>query len=183
MLDVNLTKLTNKNSYNFVTDYYRTVEVISDEDVEIYAGPALTYNKVIFKKENEDGTITEISKYSKGDIITQVYDKRGDFYSLTPNCDIGDSLGLWINAKQVKVIDNDETYMDGYACFYKTIGFTEENAEEGEEKIKVVKSDDLTFEYKIKNYYVSTALNNTIFCIVKKLEYMFETSILMTFGT
>ena len=163
MLDVHKDHLV---SQGFTTDYYRTVKVI--KDCEVFTGPGSEYKQV-----------PDVS-YKVGDIITEVYDKQANFYSLTKACTKGIG-GKWISEDCVEPVDNAEIYMDGFACFYKTIGFTEETVEE--EKIKKVKEADLNFEYRIKNYYVPTALNNTIFCIVKKADYTFETSISMTFGT
>ena len=76
----------------------------------------------------------------------------------------------------------------GYTCYYKTIGSEtvaitddpETEAVESGEKI-TAKTSDLTFTYKIKDYYLSTSSRNEIFCKIIKDEYTFETSILFAF--
>ena len=76
----------------------------------------------------------------------------------------------------------------GYTCYYKTIGaetveITDDpETEEVESGEKVTaKASDLTFTYKIKDYYLSTSSRNEIFCKVVKDEYTFETSIILAF--
>jgi hypothetical protein len=126
--------------------------------------------------------------YNVGDTIEKIYEEQGGFYSLTPEAK-KDESGRWIPKEQmdgngemkptIEMIDNLDTYLNGYTCYYKTIkGIKSEDSDE-----KVVDSKDLEFEYKIKEHYVPTALNNTIFCIVKKADYKFESSISMSFGT
>ena len=77
---------------------------------------------------------------------------------------------------------------NGYTCYYKTIGsetvkITDDpETEEVESGEKVTaKASDLTFTYKIKDYYLSTSSRNEIFCKVVKDEYTFETSIVLAF--
>jgi hypothetical protein len=66
-----------------------------------------------------------------------------------------------------------EMHRDGYACFYKTIGYgNSANADK-----------DLKFSYRIKEYYTPTASQNTIYCVVKKDGYEYKAETLMTFAT
>lgn len=183
MLTVSQDKLLSSD-YNFKTDYYRTGRICVDGPVYVYQGPGENYSKC--KNPKVPG---EYLSYSKGDEITTIYDERNGYYSLTANNSTNIN-GRWIKAEAVTIIKNEETYMDGYACFYKTIGYTEQEKEvvdkDGNKtkvKEKVVKPEDLIFEYKIKDYYSPTSLQNTIFCIVKKGAYVFETSIPFIFGT
>ena len=171
MLSVNATKLIavddETKKPEFGSDYYRTAKVVADPGSAIvYTGPGTGYAKA---KDNENKEIS----YAKDTVIQSIYDEKNSFYSLKSSNSIGYN-GQWINANDIELIDNEETYMNGYACFYKQVGINEDGS--------AVKTD-LLFEYKIKNYYVPTALNNTIFCLVKKDGYTFETSISMIFGT
>lgn len=162
MLTVNasqLTALTDDEVPRFSSDFYRTAKV-KKNNAQVYIGPGANYNKA------------KIS-YSAGTIIQSIYDLKDGYYSLKSTNAIGVG-GQWISADDVDIVINEESNMDGYACFYKVIGADEDGN---------VNAEDLEFEYRIKNYYVPTALNNTIFCIVKKNDYEFETSISMIFGT
>jgi hypothetical protein len=60
---------------------------------------------------------------------------------------------------------------EGYVCFYKRIKSLDEN--------------DFNFFYKIKDYYSSDAINNTILCKIINEEkgISHETFITFTFGT
>ena len=60
---------------------------------------------------------------------------------------------------------------EGYVCFYK--------------RIKSLNEDDFNFFYKIKDYYSSDAINNTILCKIINEEkgISYETFITFTFGT
>lgn len=178
MLNVDVNNL--KGTYGFSTDFYRVAEVPSgQEGFAARQGPGNGY------KETED-------IYLSGDKIEAIYDQQNGWYSLRSSNSIGVS-GRWIPGDKVTVIDNADTYMDGFACFYKTIPFTEEEVDVydetnptvviGTKKVQVVDTKDLQFYYKIKDYYVATSLKNTIFCIVKKDDYQFETSISFIFGT
>lgn len=77
----------------------------------------------------------------------------------------------------------------GFTCYYKKIGSKEVDIEDDPETEDIVESgkktvaeeNDLTFTYKIKDYYLSTSSRNEIFCKVVKDEYEFETSILFAF--
>lgn len=66
---------------------------------------------------------------------------------------------------------------DGFICFYKTIGYglTEGNVSQY--------INDLTFSYRIKNYYVPTASQNTIYCEVVKNNNIYKTEITMNFAS
>lgn len=178
MLNVDVNNL--KGTHGFSTDFYRVAEVPSDgEGFAARQGPGNDY------KETED-------VYLPGDKIEAIYDQQNGWYSLRSSNSIGAS-GRWIPGDKVTVIDNADTYMDGFACFYKTIPFKEEEVDVydetdptvviGTKKVQVVDTKDLQFYYKIKDYYVATSLKNTIFCIVKKDDYQFETSISFVFGT
>jgi hypothetical protein len=186
MLSADINRLT--STYKFSTDYKRRAEVIADTTVRM--GPGIDYSQIIESttKDEEGNDVHTYLGYKINDSV-EVYAKDGEYYSLTLENKKGLN-GRWIHESAIKIVDNGEDYIEGFACFYKTIGSVDKKNEKGEvvkdkddKVIKVVNPDDLTFEYKIKNYYVPTALNNTIFCIVKKAEYKFETSISMTFGT
>ena len=175
MLTVDVNNL--KNTHGFFTDYYRVARV--KEPTTARQGPGTNY------------TATK-DTYAVDDMIEAVYDKQNGWYSLKKSNSIGIS-GRWIPESSVEIIDNDDTYMDGFACFYKTIPFEEKEVpvydetdptkEIGTKKINAVDAKSLQFYYKIKDYYVATSLKNTIFCIIKKDEYQFETSISFVFGT
>lgn len=175
MLTVDVNNL--KNTHGFFTDYYRVARV--KEATTARQGPGTNY------------TATK-DTYAVDDMIEAVYDKQNGWYSLKKSNSIGIS-GRWIPESSVEIIDNDDTYMDGFACFYKTIPFEEKEVpvydetdptkEIGTKKINAVDAKSLQFYYKIKDYYVATSLKNTIFCIIKKDEYQFETSISFVFGT
>ena len=62
---------------------------------------------------------------------------------------------------------------DGYTCFYKTIGYGNANNSD----------KDLTFSYRIKDYYLPTSANNTIYCTVVKGEVEYKAEILMNFSS
>ena len=66
---------------------------------------------------------------------------------------------------------------DGFICFYKTIGYglTEGNISQY--------INDLTFSYRIKNYYVPTSSQNTIYCEVVKNNNIYKTEITMNFAS
>ena len=178
MLTVNVNKLTELGDNErpvFNSDYYRSAEVIagdSDKNTAlIYTGPSSDYQ------------IVENLEYPIGEVLKSIYDYKNGFYSLKSSNAIGVG-GQWISEENIKIIDNEEIYMDGYACFYKQkVNYIEEIDEETGETVQIPKEEDLEFEYRIKNYYVPTSLNNTIFCLVKKDNYEFETSISMMFGT
>ena len=175
MLTVDMNNL--KGTHEFFTDYYRVARV--KKATTARQGPGTNY------------TATK-DTYAVDDMIEAVYDKQNGWYSLRNSNSIGTS-GRWIPASSVEIIDNDDTYMDGFACFYKTIPFEEKEVpvydetdptkEIGTKKINAVDAKSLQFYYKIKDYYVATSLKNTIFCIIKKDEYQFETSISFVFGT
>jgi hypothetical protein len=74
-------------------------------------------------------------------------------------------------------IGHSEMYREGYACFYKTIGYGL-TSETIEDYIK-----DLKFCYRIKNYYTPTAAQNTIYCTVINNDIKYHTEILMTFSS
>jgi hypothetical protein len=172
------------NNYGFSTDYYRSAEVI--QDVTARQGPGENYKETpdTYKAASAEGA-------ADADII-QVYDQNNGWYSLRSSNNIGVN-GRWVPASAISLRDNADVYMDGFACFYKTIPFTEEEVNVydetdpekviGTKTIQVVNEKDLQFFYKIKEYYTATALKNTIFCIVKKDDYEFETSISFIFGT
>lgn len=173
------------NNYDFATDYYRSAEVI--QDVTARQGPGENY------KETSDNYKAASAEGAADADIIQVYDQNNGWYSLRSSNNIGVN-GRWVPASAISLRDNADVYMDGFACFYKTIPFTEEEVnvydETDPEKvigtkiIQVVDEKDLQFFYKIKDYYTAaTALKNTIFCIVKKDDYEFETSISFIFGT
>lgn len=67
-----------------------------------------------------------------------------------------------------------EHYKEGFTCFYRTI-----NADENDDLI----SEERLFTYRIKNYFVPTSSNNTIYCKIVKGEYVFETEILLNFNS
>lgn len=204
MLTANVSRLTTaRDSTNddekftaFSTDFYRTAK--AKKKTTVRRGPATTYGAAqkeeIKTNTKEDGTTEEVKTkvditYKKNDILQSVYDQQDGWYSLKSSCAIGAS-GQWVNGDDIEIIDNAETYMDGYSCFYKTIGFSKVSEEITDEEgnVQTVEKDviypeDVIFEYRIKEYYEPTQLNNTIFCIVKKDNYKFETSITMLFGT
>lgn len=182
MLNVDVNKLTDENGLNFTTDYYRTARVLTA--CTSYRGPSTNYD--------------DVHNYSAGDEITAIYDKVDGYYSLKSTNAKGIN-GEWIQEDNLQIIDDKEIYRDGFACFYKTIGFDEvplteinEDGEEVEVKdedgntvlTKSVKAEDQIFQYQIREDYVSTALNNTIFCVVKygDNEYSFETAKTFLFG-
>lgn len=182
MLNVDVNKLTDENGLNFTTDYYRTARVLTA--CTSYRGPSTNYD--------------DVHNYSAGDEITAIYDKVDGYYSLKSTNAKGIN-GEWIQEDNLQIIDDKEIYRDGFACFYKTIGFDEvpltETNEDGEEVevkdedgntvlTKSVKAEDQIFQYQIREDYVSTALNNTIFCVVKygDNEYSFETAKTFLFG-
>lgn len=183
MLNVDVNKLTDADGLNFTTDYYRTAKV--KKVCSSYQGPSTKYE--IVEKQ-----------YNVGHELTAVYDKINGYYSLRSTNAKGIN-GEWIQEDNLEIIDDKEIYRDGFACFYKTIGFdevplteTDENGDEIEVKdedgntvlTKSVKAEDQIFQYQIKEDYVSTALNNTIFCVVKygNNEYSFETAKTFLFG-
>lgn len=71
-----------------------------------------------------------------------------------------------------------EHYKEGYTCFYKSIGYglTEEQANNGDY------ANDLTFCYRIADYYTPTASQNTILCEVVKDGNIYKSEITMTFA-
>ena len=147
MLTVDLNKLKN---LGFSTDYHRTGRV--KINTSIRKGPGEEYGEVDTREANS--------------LIDSIYDKQNGWYSLKSSCGIG-ATGRWVKVDDIELIENDEIFMDGYACFYKTIA----------------NDEDLKFYYKIKDYYVATAQQNIIFCIIKKDDYVFEDSVSFVFGT
>ena len=176
MLTVNVDKLTELDDNErpvFNSDYYRSAEVI--------AGDSDKNTALIYTGPSQDYQIVENLEYPIGEILKSIYDYKNGFYSLKSSNAIGVG-GQWISEENIKIIDNEEIYMDGYACFYKQkVNYIEEIDEETGETVQIPKEEDLEFEYRIKNYYVPTSLNNTIFCLVKKDNYEFETSISMIY--
>lgn len=178
MLTVDVNDL--KSTYGFSTDYYRVAKF--KKAVTAKQGPGSSY---------KDATGADAS-YAANTIVDAVYDQQNGWYSLRNTNSIG-TTGRWVNSSDVEIIDNEETYMDGFACFYKTIPFTEKEVDVydetdstkviGKKTVKEVDEASLQFFYKIKNYYTATFLKNTVFCIIKKDEYKFETSISFVFGT
>lgn len=174
MLSVDVKKL---KDLGFSTDYYRTARV--KKACSSYRGPSNKYEKV--------------HDYSVGDTITAVYDKADGYYSLKETNAKG-IQGEWVQESNLEIIDDKEIYRDGFACFYKNIGYTEVpmKDEEGNEvkdadgntvMTKSVKVEDQKFQYQINEYFTPTALNNTIFCVVKYAEeYSFENSKTFLFG-
>lgn len=163
MLKIDPSKLITKKDDDgkFNSDFYRSAKV--KKDIKIYQGPGDNYPVV------GEG-------FKKGDIISNIYDQSNNWYSLRESNPIG-KTGRWINEEGITLIENKDIFMKGYACFYKKIKAKKENDE------ITIEPEELTFEYQIEDYYTESASNNTIFCIVKKDGYTFETSISMTFGT
>lgn len=97
------------------------------------------------------------------------------------------TLGFFSD-KDIADAEKPDYSRSGYTCYYKTIGSEiveitddlETEEEESDEKV-TAKASDLTFTYKIKDYYLSTSSRNEIFCKVIKDEYSFETSMLFAF--
>lgn len=174
MLSVDVKKL---KDLGFSTDYYRTARV--KKACSSYRGPSDKYEKV--------------NDYAEGATITAVYDKADGYYSLKETNAKG-IQGEWVQESNLEIIDDKEIYRDGFACFYKNIGYTEVpmKDEEGNEvkdadgktvMTKSVKVEDQKFQYQINEYFTPTALNNTIFCVVKYAEeYSFENSKTFLFG-
>lgn len=71
------------------------------------------------------------------------------------------------------------TQKEGYYSFYKTIGcVTKENSDE-----ITVNTNDLLFSYRIKDYYVPSATQNTIQCTIIKNNNSYTTDISMKFSS
>lgn len=66
---------------------------------------------------------------------------------------------------------DESTYREGYACFYKKLQITEDN------------KHDLQFPYRIKDNFVPTYTNNTIYCVVIKGQIKLETFISLSFSS
>lgn len=96
---------------------------------------------------------------------------------------------LFASDKDIPDAEKPDYSRTGFTCYYKKIGSKEVDIEDDPETEDVVESgkktvaeeNDLTFTYKIKDYYLSTSSRNEIFCKVVKDEYEFETSILFAF--
>ena len=78
---------------------------------------------------------------------------------------------------------------EGYTCYYKPIRSTTIKTEddpttddinEASETV-TANQEDLTFTYKIKDYYLATASRNDIICKIVKDEYTFETEMIFAF--
>ena len=174
MLNVDVNKL---KDLGFSTDYYRTARV--KEACSSYRGPSNKYE--------------EVKDYAEGATITAVYDKADGYYSLKETNAKG-VQGEWIQESNLEIIDDKEIYRDGFACFYKNIGYTEvpmtdekgnkvQDADGNDVMTKSVNVEDQKFQYQINEYFTPTALNNTIFCVVKYAEeYSFENSKTFLFG-
>ena len=63
---------------------------------------------------------------------------------------------------------NPKYHREGFAYFYKKIGDNEE---------------DLSFYYRVKDYYAAASANNTIYCYVETEDKTMEAEISMVFGT
>jgi hypothetical protein len=96
--------------------------------------------------------------------------------------DLNDLKGLHASnnfTNDITVLPNfrSDRQRDGFICFYKTIGYglTEDNVSQY--------INDLTFSYRIKNYYVPTASQNTIYCEVVKNNNIYKAEITMNFAS
>jgi hypothetical protein len=164
-----------KRNNGFTSDYYRTGTVIYN-NLAIRRGPGVDYEKWSSHKLNDK---------------VNIYHMRGTWGSLQDSEAIGTG-GMWSNcaSQYVSIADNENSYREGFICYYKTIGtktieeqVTDENGETVTITKNVPEEDDLTFTYRIRDYFIPTSLNNTIYCVVKKDEYEFNAHITMTFGT
>lgn len=173
MLAANDSNLKNHNG--FTSDYYRTGTVIYN-NLAIRRGPSTDYEKYDNHKLNDK---------------VNIYHMRGTWGSLQDSEAIGTG-GRWSNcaSQYVSIADNESSYREGFICYYKTIGtktIEEQVTDENDEIVTITKNvpedDDLTFTYRIRDYFIPTSLNNTIYCVVKKDEYEFNAHITMTFGT
>ena len=143
----------------FFTNYYQTVKIIGN--IKSHRGPGNFYNEV---KDYETNS------------IFYIYGEKDGWYSLTPEFLIGNG-GEWIekDSNKLKVVTGGVVTgilnEEGYVCFYK--------------RIKSLNEDDFNFFYKIKDYYSSDAINNTILCKIINEEkgISHETFITFTFGT
>ena len=98
--------------------------------------------------------------------------------------DINDLASLnvanrFVHDRYSSTTEQSEMHKDGYVCFYKTIGYGL-TAEQVEQEIY---TNDLSFCYRIKNYYTPTAANNTILCTVVIGDNKYDAEILMTFAS
>lgn len=80
---------------------------------------------------------------------------------------------------------------EGYTCYYKAIGSQTIKVSDDPETDDIneateyvtAKKEDLTFTYKIKDYFLSTSSRNDIGCKIVKGEYTFETEMIFGFTT
>ena len=80
---------------------------------------------------------------------------------------------------------------EGYTCYYKKIRTKTVKVKDDPDTDDVneakeyttANEEDLTFTYKIKDYFISTSKRNDIICRIVKGQYTFETSLFLAFTT
>ena len=121
---------------------------------------------------------------------TQVYWYIPD-HSTMLTCDdkhLTEELGFFSDKNAEKKPDYSK---EGYTCYYKPIRTKTVKIKDDPDTDDVNEADeyttaeesDLTFTYKIKDYFVATANRNDIVCRVVKDKYTFETSLFLAFTT
>ena len=76
-----------------------------------------------------------------------------------------------------------EHHRDGYTCFYKTICKDMDISAGLTPAIETVLKQDIQFCYRIRDYYVPSFGNNTIYCKVIKDDVIYEAEITFTFAS